>query len=191
MNSQHNIGPTLIAIVVFSIHAISFSNLAHSQELAALINEWQAFHPICTYTLEDQIDDDDFSEIVSDNGVAITFVPNPNTTKGEIATTIVAPVLNLPGGLRKLRPLMQANQSRFDNMMAGRGLKREALPENLSVRIQIVHAYADSDGSVFFESRIEFVRGRALIKSGDFELWKYSDKGFQLLNVPSLWSEGG
>ncbi len=76
-------------------------------------------------------------------------------------------------------------------MMAGRGLKSEALPGNLSVRIQIVHAYADSNGTVFFQSRTEFVRGRTIIISGDFELWKYSDEGFHLLSLPSQWSEGG
>jgi hypothetical protein len=191
MSSQHNIGPMMIVIVALSIQAIWFSNVANSQELAALINKWRAFQPICTYTLEGEIDENDSSEVTSEDGVSITFAPHPNASRNKITTTITSPVLNVPGGLPQLRPLMGANQSRFDNMMAGRGLKTEALPENISIRIQIVHAYADSDGSVFFESRIEFVWGPAIIRSGDFELWKYSDEGFHLLTLPSQWSEGG
>lgn len=191
MISQCNVRPTMMIIVALSIQANWCSNHAHSQELATLIKKWQTIEPICNYTLEDEIDKDDFSEVTSEDGVSITFVPHSDSSKNNITTTITAPVLNLPGGLRHLRPLMRANQSRFDNMMAGRGLKTEALPGNLSARIQIVHAYADSDGSVFFQSRTEFVRGGAIIISADFELWKFSDEGFHLLSLPTQWSEGG
>ena len=176
---------------VLLLHAIFFSAEANSQELPELIEKWRTHSTIVALDANDATKESHLSVALDQDGISVTFLPHPDQTDDKVVTSIHVPVLNLPGGLRSLRPLLEVNQRRFDDMMTQCGLKTERLPNNLSIRIQIVHAYLDADGTIFFEARVEFTRGSAIVASADFELWKYSNGKFHLLRFPTKWSQGG
>lgn len=180
---------TVISLVV--VMAAAGASDIRSQEFREWNVKWRDLAPLTTVSVPRDHVRSGFDARLGDDAVSITLEPRAETMKSAWVTTIIAPVLNLKSGLNALTPLAAANELRYAEMMESRKLRAEPLPMRLSISIRIVSACVDSDGCIYFQAQTQFVRGNAITKSADTELWRFDGDAFTLLMLPSKWSEGG
>ena len=106
------------------------------------------------------------------------------------ATVVIAKILNLPNGLKSLRPLVEANVDRFKNFCDTRKVAIDfgKQPRDYSLMIRSAEVI---DDYILFKVDVHVMYPQSWFKSTSPEVWRLKNGVFKLQKHVEDWHSGG